>query len=352
MSDTVYSKDNPFGEVPMKEAMFYLPTGKEKGVKCLLCRHECIISTGKRGICQVRENVDGRLYSLNYGKAISRAVDPIEKKPLFHFHPGTTSLSVATAGCNFRCLHCQNYSISQMVRDFGEIPGDDVPPEEIVGLAKRRGCDSISYTYTEPTIFYEYAYDIARIAKGEGLSNVFVTNGYIGEDALRQIAPFLDAANIDLKAFSDEFYREICGARLDPVLDSIRLHRELGIWIEITTLIIPGRNDSEEEMREIAGFIASIDNGIPWHVTRFHPTYKLDDIPATPVDTLRKAGRIGKEAGLKYVYEGNVPGEERENTHCPSCGKLLIRRFGFEIAENRLRNSACPDCGSEIDGVF
>lgn len=342
----------PFGEVTMKEAMFYRLVDEEKGVKCRLCRHECAIPAGKRGICQVRENVDGKLYSLTYRKAISRAVDPIEKKPLFHFHPGTISLSVATVGCNFRCLHCQNYSISQMVRDRGEIPGDDVSPDEIVALARRRDCDSISYTYTEPTMFYEYAYDIARIAKGKGLSNVFVTNGYIGEDALREMAPFLDAANIDLKSFSDDFYRRICGARLDPVLDSIRLHKELGIWIEITTLFIPGHNDSEAEMRKIAGFIASIDNGIPWHVTRFHPTYKLNDVPATPVDTLRRARKIGKEAGLKYVYEGNVPGEERENTCCPSCEKLLIRRSGFEIMENRLRNGRCPDCDSKIDGIY
>lgn len=336
----------------MKEAMFYHPVGEERRVKCALCRHECAINAGKRGICQVRENIEGKLYSLTYRKAISRAVDPIEKKPLFHFHPGTISLSVATVGCNFRCLHCQNYSISQMVRDMGEIPGDDVSPEGIVALAKRKGCDGISYTYTEPTMFYEYAYDIAKIANGDGLSNVFVTNGYIGEGALREIAPFLDAANIDLKSFSDDFYQKICGARLDPVLDSIRLHKELDIWIEITTLFIPGHNDSEDEMKRIAGFIASVDDGIPWHVTRFHPTYKLNDVRATPVSTLRRASEIGKDAGLKYVYEGNVPGEERENTHCPSCGKLLIKRFGFEILKNRIKNGKCPDCESEIDGVF
>lgn len=252
----------------MKEAMFYEPGGEGGKVRCRLCRHNCLIGPSRRGICEVRENRKGKLFTLVYRKAISTSVDPIEKKPLFHFHPGTTSLSVATVGCNFKCRHCQNYSISQMVRDLGEIPGEDISPKDIVKMAKQRGCDSLSYTYTEPTIFYEYAYDISKLAKKEGIANTFVTNGYIGEDPLKEIAPYLDAANIDLKAFTDKFYKEICGARLQPVLDSIRLHHELNIWIEVTTLLIPGHNDSRKELEKIAGFIASIDPGIPWHVTR------------------------------------------------------------------------------------
>ncbi len=332
----------------LKEAMFYRP--EDGKVRCRLCRHECLIAPSKRGICQVRENRDGKLYSLNYRKAVSMAVDPIEKKPFFHFHPGSTSLSIATVGCNFRCLHCQNYSISQMVRDHGQIPGEDVPPEDVVKEAKERGCDSISYTYSEPTIFYEYAYDIAKLAKSEGLSNNFVTNGYIGEDALKEISPFLDAANIDLKGFTDEFYRKVCGAKLQPVLDSIKLHHELGIWIEIATLVIPGYNDRREEFEGIAKFIASVDPEIPWHVTRFHPDYKLLDAEATSLAKLREARKIGIAAGLKYVYEGNIPGEEKEDTICPSCGELLVKRLGFSVMKNVISQGKCPKCGAKIAG--
>jgi len=331
-----------------KEAMFYRP--EDGKLRCRLCRHECLISPSKRGICQVRENKNGKLYSLNYRKAISMAVDPIEKKPFFHFHPGSTSLSIATVGCNFKCKHCQNYAISQMVRDHGEIPGDDIAPEDIVSTAIKKGCDSISYTYSEPTIFYEYAYDIAKLAKKKGIANNFVTNGYIGEDALREISPYLDAANIDLKGYTDKFYREICGARLQPVLDSIRLHHELGIWIEIATLVIPGHNDKKEGFEGIAKFIASVDPGIPWHVTRFHPDYKLTDVPSTPAASIRMARDIGIEAGLKYVYEGNIPGEEKEDTFCPECKELLIKRFGFSVMKNIIIDSKCPKCGAKISG--
>jgi len=335
----------------MKEAMFYSPQEDGK-VKCRLCRHNCLISKSKRGICEVRENRDGKLYTLVYRKAMSIGIDPIEKKPFFHFFPGSTSLSMATAGCNFKCQHCQNYSISQLVRDHGEIPGKDISPEDIVKMAKTENCDNISYTYTEPTIFFEYAYDVAKLAKKEGLSNVFVTNGYIGEDPLREISPYLDAANIDLKAFSDGFYKKICGARLQPVLDSIKLHHELGIWIEITTLLIPGKNDSKEELEGIANFLVSLDPGIPWHVTRFHPDYHLTNVPATPIETLRTARELGLKARLRYVYEGNVPGEEREDTYCPSCGELLVKRYGFSIITDRIRNGKCSKCGMKIDGRF
>jgi len=334
----------------MKEAMFYEKLGNEM-VKCNLCSHRCKITDSKRGICGVRENRNGTLYSLVYGKVVASAVDPIEKKPLFHFLPGSRAYSIATVGCNFRCGNCQNFEISQMFRDRDMIPGQDVTPEEIVMAAKRSGCESIAYTYSEPTIFFEYAYDTAKVASKEGIRNVFVTNGYIAEEALIEIKPYLDAANIDLKSFDDAFYRKNCGARLNPVLDSIRLHKSLGIWIEITTLIIPTLNDSEEELRKIAEFIKEVGEETPWHISQFYPMYKLLDLPRTPIATLRKARKIGLEVGLRYVYEGNVPGEAGENTYCYRCGKLLMRRHGYQILENRIKNCACSYCGARIDGV-
>lgn len=335
----------------MKEAMFYEKMGGNR-VRCGLCRFRCRIDEGKRGICAVRENQGGTLYTLVYGKAVAEHVDPIEKKPLYHFMPGSTSYSVATVGCNFRCLHCQNYSISQSVRDTMRIAGTDLPPEEIVRKALAHGCRSISYTYTEPTIFYEYAYDTAVLAKQAGLKNVFVTNGYITPEALAGIRPFLDAANIDLKGFSDRFYREVVHATLGEVLDSIVEHKRQGIWVELTTLIIPGWNDADEELRGIARFIAEqVGVETPWHVTQFYPTYKMTDRPRTPVVTLRRARQIGLEAGLRYVYEGNVPGEGGEHTFCPGCGELLIRRFGFYLEENRIAMGKCPTCETAIDGV-
>jgi len=325
----------------------------DKLVNCNLCSHRCRrIADSKRGICGVRENRDGKLYSLVYGKAVAMSIDPIEKKPLFNFLPGSRSYSIATVGCNFRCDNCQNYDISQLPKERNIIVGQDVSPEEIVSAAKRSNCASIAYTYSEPTIFFEYAYDIAKLARKEGLKNVFVTNGYITPEALRAISPYLDAANIDLKSFSDEFYRKSCGARLQPVLDSIRLYKSLGVWIELTTLIIPTLNDSEEELRKIAHFIKEVGEDTPWHITQFHPMYKLPDLPRTPVSTLRKARQIGLEAGLRYVYEGNVPGETGENTYCHNCGKPLIRRFGYSIQENKIKNSACTYCGTKIDGLY
>ena len=334
-----------------REAMFYERLGDDI-VRCNLCSHRCRIADSRRGICGVRENRNGMLYSLVYGKVAARAVDPIEKKPFFHFLPGSWAYSIATVGCNFRCGNCQNFEISQMPKDRNLILGQDVSPEEIVVAAKRNNCESIAYTYTEPTIFFEYAYDVAKVASREGIKNVFVTNGYITEEALGEIEPYLDAANIDLKSFSEDFYRKNCGARLDPVLDTIRLHKKLGIWIEITTLIIPSLNDSDENLRKIAEFIKGVGEEIPWHISQFHPMYKLLDLPRTPIATLRRARKIGLEAGLRYVYEGNVPGEAGETTRCYRCGKPLIHRYDYQILENMVKNSECPHCGARIDGVF
>lgn len=335
----------------MKEAWLYekLDGGR---VRCHLCAHRCTIAEGKAGICGVRENRQGVLYSLVYARPISQAVDPIEKKPLFHFYPGTTSYSVATVGCNFRCRFCQNADISQMPREQGRIVGRHVPPEDIVKDALATGCRSISYTYTEPTVFFEYTRDIAVLARQAGLANNYVTNGYMTAEMLEAFYPYLDAANVDLKAFRDEFYRQQCGARLQPVLDTLRLMKRMGIWVEVTTLVIPGLNDDRGELRELAGFIAQeLGVDTPWHVSRFHPMYKMLDRASTPVQTLEMAWAIGKEVGLRYVYIGNVLGAREENTFCWNCGKRIIGRFGFSVRERHVRDGKCEYCGAAIDGV-
>lgn len=335
----------------MRQARLWNPIEGGK-VQCFLCNHHCKIADDKVGICGVRKNIGGTLQSLVYGKVIAANIDPIEKKPLFNFLPGSRSYSFATVGCNFRCLHCQNSDISQMPKERGSIMGQEVTPEEIVNKAVRSGCRSISYTYTEPTIFYEFARDCSALAREKGLKNIFVTNGFMTQEMLRDYHPLLDAANVDIKAFNETFYTRVCGAKLQPVLDNVRLMRELGIWVEITTLIIPGMNDSEGELRQIARFIRETDPAMPWHVTAFHPTYKLTDKPRTPVSILRRAREIGLEEGLSYVYEGNVPGEGGENTFCPSCKKMLVHRIGYDTRENRIVNGMCGYCGSVIDGVF
>jgi len=340
------------GEIPMiKEAMLWR-VEEEGRVECFLCAHRCRIAPSKFGVCGVRQNRDGKLITHVYGEVIAAHIDPIEKKPLYHFLPGTTSFSIATIGCNFRCPFCQNWQISQASKDDkGFSAGQPLSPEEIVPSAKGRGCRSISYTYTEPTIFFEFAYDTAKLARTAGLANVFVTNGYMTAEALRTIQPVLDAANVDLKAFRDETYKKVCGARLNPVLDSIRLMHELRIWVEVTTLVVPGLNDGAEELADIARFIASVSPEIPWHISRFHPDYKYTRTPATPVETLRRAAALAEEAGLKFIYVGNVWGEA-ETTSCPRCGKVLIRRSGFTVEENRVKTGKCYSCGSSIAGVF
>lgn len=329
-----------------KEAVLY---NKESSLQtdCYLCNHFCKIKDGKFGVCGVRQNIKGVLYAHSYGKIIAMHIDPIEKKPMFHLFPGSKSFSIACAGCNFRCGFCQNWSISQIKGISNE---QDVSPEYIVEQAKKYNCKSISYTYTEPTIFFEYAYDIANLAKNNGLLNVFVTNGYMSKEAIEMISPYLDAANVDLKFFNDEKYRKVCGGKLEPVLETIQLMRKLNIWVEVTTLIVPGQNDSNDELKKIAEFLAGIGKEIPWHISRFHPDYKMTEIPLTPVEKLKEAYDIGKEAGLRYVYIGNVMEEER--TYCYNCEKDLITRFGFKIRENNLKNSKCPKCGVQIDGIF
>ncbi|MFP4646301.1 MAG: AmmeMemoRadiSam system radical SAM enzyme [Candidatus Acetothermia bacterium] len=331
----------------LKEAQYYeqLADGE---VLCNLCPHNCNISPSRTGICGVRRNDGGTLHSLNYGKVIAANPDPIEKKPLFHVFPGTSAFSIATAGCNLSCKHCQNAHISQVE---GNVRGRDLPPSQVVEAAARAGCEGIAYTYTEPTIFFEYAYDTAEIAADRGLYNVFVTNGYVERGPVMEVSEYLDACNVDLKSFQDRFYRDVTGGSLEPVLDTIRLINELDIWLEITTLIIPGLNDSEEELRDIASFIADLDSSVPWHITGFRPAHKMTDRRPTSVEMLRKAKQIGQEEGLRFLYQGNIPGEG-ESTYCPECGKQLISRYGFRLEEYRIKEGNCPDCGESVPGLW
>jgi pyruvate formate lyase activating enzyme len=336
--------------VSLKEALLYkkLENGK---VSCFLCSHRCRITEDGYGICRVRENRGGTLFTHSYGELIAQNVDPIEKKPLYHFLPGTVSYSIATLGCNFQCDFCQNWQISQVseAETLG-VRSRKAAPEDVVRQALLSGSRSISYTYTEPTVFFEYAYDIAKPAKEKGLSNVFVTNGYMTGEMLDMMAPFLDAANVDLKSFSNDFYRRICKGKLDPVLRSIEKMKQLGIWVEVTTLLVPGLNDAEEEMEGIARFIAGLDRKIPWHISRFHPQYKMDHLGGTPMRTMDRAWEIGKKAGLEYVYLGNVM-DKGNHTYCPRCGTLLIKRSGFSITKNSIKDGKCPQCENAIPGV-
>lgn len=331
----------------VEQAQFWKSSPEEK-VTCNLCPHGCVIKPGRTGICGVRKNVQGELVSLNYGKVVAAHSDPIEKKPLFHFLPGTSAYSIATGGCNLSCQYCQNYRISQL---SGNIQGKRLPPEKVVRQTERSNSKVIAYTYTEPTIFFEYALRTAELAADKEISNVWITNGFINEEPLRKISPYLDACNIDLKSCSSAFYQQVCGGSLEPVLDTIRLLHDLGIWIEITTLVIPDWNDSEEDLHSIASFIAELDQEIPWHISRFRPAYQMKDRPPTPMETLRKAVQIGKEEGLNFLYQGNVPGEEQD-TICPDCGSVLLDRSGFTLTQNRLEDGQCPDCEREIPGVW
>jgi pyruvate formate lyase activating enzyme len=334
----------------MKEAMIYEKLSDSR-VRCNLCAHRCVVLEGKHGICQVRENRGGLLYTLVYGRVIAEHVDPVEKKPLLHFYPGSTAYSIATPGCNFRCDWCQNWEISQMPRQQHLITGKETSPEDVVAAAQRTGSRSIAYTYTEPTVFFEYTCETAKVAHKAGLANIYVTNGYMTEEMLETLHPYLDAANVDLKAFRDETYRKYVGARLQPVLDSLKAMRRLGIWLEVTTLVIPGINDDPEELRDAAKFVAEeLGVDTPWHISRFFPAYEMIDVTPTPEGTLQRAREIGLEAGLHYVYVGNVRGEE--NTLCRSCGRLLIRRSGYLILENKIKaGQRCADCGARIAGV-
>lgn len=328
-------------------------------VRCNLCSHRCVIPPGKLGACCVRENRDGTLVTLVYDRTISQNIDPIEKKPLFHFQPGSRSFSIATAGCNFRCAFCQNWEISQLPREAGPAEarqragwGSPATPAQIAQAARRTGCQSISYTYTEPTIFAEYALDTAREAVKLGLKGVFVSNGYMTPELIALMPGLIHAINVDLKAGRGEFYHRISGAALDPVLANLKLLQRAGIWLEVTTLVIPGLNDADEELRWIARYLHDeLGPDLPWHISRFYPQYKMTSTPPTPVATLERAWHIGRDVGLRYVYVGNVPGHDTESTHCPGCGATVIERYGYHTRIRALRGGKCTQCGTSIVGV-
>ena len=334
----------------MTKARLWRPE-KNGVVRCLACAHECVIPEGKTGLCGVRRNVEGELQSLVYGLPAAVALDPIEKKPLYHFLPGTTALSLGTFGCNFTCTFCQNYELSQARKvDVQLARLSYLSPGDVVQLALQKRAASIACTYNEPAVWAEYALDIAVAARGAGLRTVFVSNGFYSPELLDAALPLIDAYNIDLKSFSDDFYRHVAGGRLQPVLDAIRAIHEAGAWEEITSLIIPGLNDSEDELRAMAHFVASVDPAIPWHVSRFFPMYRMQDRPVTPAATIDRAVQIGREEGLQYVYSGNLPGHaEGSDTICPECGTTVIERHGYEVVAKT--GLTCPKCGAHIKGV-
>lgn len=330
------------------EAILWTALPKEK-VQCNACAHRCIISSGSYGLCGTRKNINGKLFSNVYEYPVAIQADPIEKKPLFHFLPGSRAMSIGTMGCNFKCRFCQNYDISQRRGD--EITGRHLSIEALLEQAQNSQCQSIAYTYNEPVVFLEYVIDTAVAAHQRGLKNVYISNGYETEETLQHLTGKIDAMNIDLKAFSETFYHRQCKAKLAPVLETIKRAFGLGIWVEVTSLIIPGENDSEKEIRQMAAFIASVSKDIPWHLSRFFPTYQMTHKPATPVWQLEKARRIGQEEGLNYVYVGNVS-QEQNTTFCPGCHQPLISRNRYNLTLNRLTNGHCPSCGQPIPGIF
>ncbi len=340
----------------MKKAILYEKL-KDNKVQCLACHNQCLINNKRIGICGVRQNINGDLYLLVYGKAISVNIDPIEKKPLFHFLPSQKAFSLGTLGCNFDCDFCQNWEISQAPKPFDKIQGikhygEEWGPEKIVNYCKENNIPIIAYTYNEPTIWAEYALDTMRLAKKEGIKNIWVSNGFMTEKTLNFIAPYLDAINIDLKSFSEKFYRKTCKGRLEPVKENIKKIWKMGIWIEVTTLVIPGFNDSTKELKQIAKFLVGISKDLPWHISAFYPCYKMLTQAPTSQEILINACEIGKKAGLRYIYTGNIPNSDYESTYCPKCNSLIIERWGMEVLENNLKNEKCPKCNTKIKGIW
>jgi len=339
------------GNLSDHEAMFYekLPEGK---ARCGICPRACVISDGERGWCGTRENRRGVYKTLVYGKACSAHIDPIEKKPLYHYLPGTTALSVATAGCNFECKFCQNWEISQVRPE--QIPATDLPPKRLVAIAKARRGPTLAFTYSEPTVFYEYVHDGARLGRAAGIGSTIISNGYMQEKPFRQLCQHLTAVKVDFKAFSDEFYRNICRGTLKPVLDTLVTARKIGIHLEIVVLVIPTLNDGDKELTDMAKWI--VDNlgpDVPLHFSRFNPMYRLRNLPPTPVGTLQRAHRIARNAGIRYVYIGNVPMNPANHTYCPKCGKILIKRLGYLVRQNHVtKQGKCKFCGQTIPGIW
>lgn len=342
----VFTEDQASGR---KEAMFQEETAR--GIMCRICPNECVLKEGELSKCNNRKVIRSKLYTMAYGNPCSVNVDPIEKKPLYHFLPGSRAYSIATAGCNLVCLNCQNWTISQTSPD--KTRNFSLPPEKVVSEAGAKTCRSIAYTYSEPVTFYEYAYDTAVLAKKAGIKNVFKSNGYIYPEPLKKLCTVIDAANIDLKAFSESTYLKLSGAKLQPVLDALKIYLDSGVWLEITNLVVPAWTDKSEEIYKMCKWLS--ENGfknVPVHFSRFYPTYKLEQLPPTPVDILNKAARIASSEGLNYVYTGNVPGSEISDTKCPKCNTTLIVRQGFRVAENRLKDGKCFSCGTSINGIW
>ena len=339
------------GKVLFHEALYW--EKKESGLKitCKLCPHECVVADQERGTCGVRENRNGKYHTLVHSQICAANIDPIEKKPLFHYYPGTDAFSIATPGCNMECQYCQNWQISQ----FGpeQIACQVISPEQLVHAVRRKNTPTIAYTYSEPVVFYEYMTDIAEEARKHGIGNVMISSGYIQQEPLKALIPKLDAVKIDFKGFSEEFYTKICRGKLKPVLDALVTIKSMGVWLELVMLVVPTLNDSPDENRKMFDWInVNLGPDVPLHLTRFHPTYKLKNLPSTPVSTLERLHGIARESGLNYVYVGNVWQHPTENTMCPSCDQPVIRRIGFKVTENNIRNGKCPSCGRDIPGVF
>ncbi len=338
----------PIGPVP---GLLAVPLA-DGAVRCNVCAHRCLVRPGRTGICGVRENRDGTLLATAYGNVVAEALDPIEKKPLFHVAPGSTAWSIATPGCPFHCTFCQNWEIAQGPRLGLEVPTRLLSPDDVVGAALARGADAIAYTYVEPTVFLEFALDTGRLARSAGLRNLWITDGYATPEAVDLLATFVDAANVDLKSFDEQFYHRLCGARLAPVLEAILALRSAGIWLEITTLVIPGRNDGDAELGAIAGWIAErLGAETPWHISRFHPDFRLRDVPPTPLTTLARAAAIGRAAGLAHVYVGNAPELDSEDTTCAGCGETLVERRGYRSRSLLSPAGTCPACGRPMAGI-
>jgi pyruvate formate lyase activating enzyme len=332
-----------------KEAYFYIET--PKGIKCKLCPQKCELKAGETGDCRTNVNFEGKLYTISYGNPCAVHVDPVEKKPLFHFMPESTAYSIATAGCNLACLNCQNWDISQSSpKDTRNL---DLMPEFVVQEAKKNDCKSIAYTYSDPVAFYEYTFDTSKIAREQGIKNILISAGYINETPLRQLCKYLDAANIDMKSFSDETYEMLNAGNLEPVLSTLKILKEEGVWLEIGNLVVPTWSDDMDMIKRMCEWIVANElHTFPFHFLRFQPLYKLTNLPQTPVSTLEKARQIALDAGMKYVYIGNVPGHSAENTYCPKCKKLLVERKGFTITQNNIVNSSCKFCQEKIPGVW
>jgi len=335
----------------LKECSYYKKLENKK-VHCQLCPQYCVISPDNYGKCKARKNIDGEFYSMIYAEPVSIAVEPLEKKPIFHLLPGTNVYSLGTTGCNLGCLFCQNWRISQAFQE--DMPGIHMEPKEVVENAIREKCLSIAYTYTEPSIAWEYVYDTARLAKKKGLKNVTVTNGFVNSEPVKQLYKYIDAANVDLKGFTEEFYNSLCSARLQPVLDTLKLLDKLGAWIEITNLIIPGLNDDMKNIKKMCEWVKKeLGTDYPLHFSRFFPCYKVMNRQPTPFETLKRAYQTAKKVGIKYVYVGNVPEEDYNHTYCPRCSETIIKRTKyFQVSEDKLKNGRCPKCETKIEGIW